>query len=117
MKCRIAGCGGDIDKGLCGKCGRLHSPDGRPMFSILGRAVFKDHLGEHPVANVVPFRKGQEGQGFTYYVLLSVANSMHLSLKGQFDVAAAEDAGLFSSRGEAITKARELGFEVEEYEE
>lgn len=130
MRCKLAGCDGQIDMSSggislrtgcvlgstaypCSKCKRLYFADGELVFHRAGRAAFSDHSSLRPVALINPFVKGQEGKGYTYYVIYSVADHKYLSTSSKFICKSAGWAWLFDSVEGAVEKAKSLNLEVE----
>lgn len=130
MNCKLEGCDGQINtssKGVilktgcasvsaaypCSKCKRLYWSDGDLVFSRAGNAAFSDHSSVKPVALINPFVKGQEGKGYTYYVIYSELARCYLSLSGRFTCKTPGKAWLFESAQEAAEEAKSRNLEVE----
>lgn len=78
--------------------------------------TLNEALEKFKIVEIVPVRKGREGQGFNYFAIRRILDHACLGLLDQFyrDDWLHENTQLFVKETDAITKAQALGYVVVE---
>lgn len=90
-------------------------PNPKEAAAVVG--LLNEALDQFKTVRIVPFRKGSEGQGFTYYTIQRIADGLYLNKFEHFTKADIDidiiTTKLFSTESDAQTKAKKLGYKIE----